>query len=595
MPARLPPPHFVCISLRQYLVKDAHLRANVTMDSTRWRPWSFHPAFILIVIVGLHLLQLSLISWIVLKQTIFHDTSFFTFQDDHMSTYIAWRITPTMVAVFAGFLWGIVDLDVRRLEPFHQMSLPRGARIKESLSMDYGSTISLLTPFASLWYRHYFVTLSSTIYLLAFLVLPLFNDNMWDIQYNINSTGLCTVIVSENWIYATLGLTAMMVLLGSILAWQARTRRYELVADPAGLAGLASLVYDSNVLADFKDIPAFQTQAFIDKKLQNRRFWLSITPEDRSTSIRMNRIVSGVDNGAGRAMGANSRPVQQSTTPFKQSRWEAHPWPLSGRFLLLMNLLSLGPYIAFQIGAQQTVYSNTKSWSPGVMRTLVMLATMISTAYWTLIDADLRVVEPWRQLSLVRSTDSVVRTEAIISDWESMDPVSSVCVGLRRGGASLVAWVSFAGLLSQATTVIYPALFDVLWKAVYQINFSSDDISLQDIPESLITSLAVLKFVSYPLLFINTVIGLALFSRRRPVVPRKPTTMSSKILYLCWSTKLLQDVRDAGSNNMERAEKLRVWNRGYAFGWFRADEGGEMRLGVEREPVEKYCYGKVDG
>jgi hypothetical protein len=71
--------------------------------------------------------------------------------------------------------------------------------------------------------------------------------------------------------------------------------------------------------------------------------------------------------------------------------------------------------------------------------------------------------------------------------------------------------------------------------------------------------------------------------------------MSSKIVYLCCSAKLLQDVRDASSRTVkERAARLRTSRKGYAFGWFRVE--GRMRLGVEREPVEmRYSYGQVDG
>lgn len=569
--------------------------ADADSEIVRWKPWPFHPGFILITIVGLHLVQIFLIIWVLLMQIAIPPSALFTFGGDQAAAYFAWRLIPVMSAVLLGLLWSIVDLNVRRLEPFYQMSLPRGATIKESLSLDYGSTMSLLVPFISLWRRHYFVTLSSAIYLLAFLVLPISHDRMWEIGYD-TSSELFTVIVSEGWVYATLGITALIVVLAGILSWAAWRRKYGLVADPAGLAGLASLVYGSNVLDDFKDIPAYQTQAFIDAKLQNRRFWLRCTSVTRvDTPIWVNQIVSGVDEGEGHTTVINPPFPQQCTTPFKQSRWEAHPWSLSGRFLFLPSLLLLGPYIAMTIGIQQTVHSTSNSWSPGVMRSLIMLATTINTAYWTLIDADLRLVEPWRQLSLVRSTDKAARTEAIIVDWERMNPVSSFCIGLSKGATTLVAWVSFGSLLSQITTVIYPALSDSLWKVVYSKFNTSSESLYYGLPQSLDSSARILLFVSYPIVFMNSVIWLALFSRRRPVVPRKPSMMSSKIVYICCSTRLLQDVRDASSKTVkERAARLRASKKGYAFGWFRVGE--RMRLGVEREPLEKeYSYGQLDG
>jgi hypothetical protein len=146
--------------------------------------------------------------------------------------------------------------------------------------------------------------------------------------------------------------------------------------------------------------------------------------------------------------------------------------------------------------------------------------------------------------------------------------------------------------------VIYPALLDSLWKVVYiMFNTLSYSASYEDLPRSLEASTRIMMFVSYPIMFINFVTCLALFSRRRPVVPRKPTNMASKILYLCCSARLLQDVHDACDRTVEgRAEKLRAWKKGYAFGWFVDEERRQMRLGVEREPMEReYCYGQVDG
>ena len=168
----------------------------------------------------------------------------------------------------------------------------------------------------------------------------------------------------------------------------------------------------------------------------------------------VNQIVSGAEECSAAACPPPPPPVEPS-------RWEAHPWPLSGRFLLVAFLLMLGPYIAINVGVVQTAQSIlraaqsiTISWSPRVMRSLLMLSTTITTAQWTLIEADFRLVEPWRQLNLPRSTDRVARTEAVIVDWERMDPISSLWIGLSRGRASLASWVSLGSLLSQVTSVL---------------------------------------------------------------------------------------------------------------------------------------------
>ena len=143
--------------------------------------------------------------------------------------------------------------------------------------------------------------------------------------------------------------------------------------------------------------------------------------------------------------------------------------------------------------------------------------------------------------------------------------------------------------------MFYPALFDSLWNVVYNLfNATSSDFipSLGNLPQSVIASTIILKYVTLPIVFMDSVIWLGLLSRRHPVVPTKPTTLSSKIVYICRSARLLQDVHDASGTVEERMERLRAWRKGYAFGWFKVNQD-TIRLGVEREPMEtEYSYGR---
>lgn len=54
-----------------------------------------------------------------------------------LSTSFPYLYLPTIIAVAYGFLWNWIDLDVRRIEPFLQLSKKEGATGSESLLLHY--------------------------------------------------------------------------------------------------------------------------------------------------------------------------------------------------------------------------------------------------------------------------------------------------------------------------------------------------------------------------------------------------------------------------------------------------------------------------
>ena len=49
----------------------------------------------------------------------------------------AYKYLPTIIAVLYGFLWTWIDVDVRRLEPFYQLSQESGSSGKQSVLLNY--------------------------------------------------------------------------------------------------------------------------------------------------------------------------------------------------------------------------------------------------------------------------------------------------------------------------------------------------------------------------------------------------------------------------------------------------------------------------
>lgn len=64
-------------------------------------------------------------------------------------SYFTFKYLPTIIAVSFGVLWQITDFEVKRLEPYYQLSKPGGALAAESINVDYGTLLiySLVCPF----------------------------------------------------------------------------------------------------------------------------------------------------------------------------------------------------------------------------------------------------------------------------------------------------------------------------------------------------------------------------------------------------------------------------------------------------------------
>jgi len=58
-------------------------------------------------------------------------------EDFPMSVVFCYRYLPQMVVVALGVGWAAIDLDVKRLEPYFQLSKPAGATAGNSIFLHY--------------------------------------------------------------------------------------------------------------------------------------------------------------------------------------------------------------------------------------------------------------------------------------------------------------------------------------------------------------------------------------------------------------------------------------------------------------------------
>ncbi|KOS19650.1 hypothetical protein ESCO_000606 [Escovopsis weberi] len=86
----------------------------------------------------------------------------------------AYLYLPMIVAVIYGLILNWIDLDVKRIYPWLQMSKPTGAKAKDSLFLHYELNFALWLPIKAIRRGHWTIALSGFITLLAtFVVTPL--------------------------------------------------------------------------------------------------------------------------------------------------------------------------------------------------------------------------------------------------------------------------------------------------------------------------------------------------------------------------------------------------------------------------------------
>ena len=63
-----------------------------------------------------------------------------------MSVVFCYQYLPQMIVVALGVGWAAVDLDVKRLEPYFQLSKPEGATARNSIFLHYPFEFIALVP-----------------------------------------------------------------------------------------------------------------------------------------------------------------------------------------------------------------------------------------------------------------------------------------------------------------------------------------------------------------------------------------------------------------------------------------------------------------
>lgn len=124
------------------------------VQEQRWRPLSLRTPFLSLVIAVTVALIIAL--EILLELNARHSGVLFAPDINNLAIghTFAYLYLPTLVAVLYSLLWNWIDLDIRRLEPYHQMSKENGALAKDSLLLHYPFDFVAAVPLKSFKRRY---------------------------------------------------------------------------------------------------------------------------------------------------------------------------------------------------------------------------------------------------------------------------------------------------------------------------------------------------------------------------------------------------------------------------------------------------------
>jgi hypothetical protein len=89
-------------------------------------------------------------------------------------TLFCFEYLPTIIGVLHNTLWTTVDHDIKRVEPFFQLSIPGGVSAENSLLLDYPFQFGAFVPYTAIRRRHWVVFCSGSVAILtAYAATPL--------------------------------------------------------------------------------------------------------------------------------------------------------------------------------------------------------------------------------------------------------------------------------------------------------------------------------------------------------------------------------------------------------------------------------------
>jgi hypothetical protein len=495
--------------------------------------------------------------------------------------YFTWKYAPILFFVIYGILWQITDFEVKRLEPYYQLSKQTGAFAAESLNMDYLTFMSWLVPLRALRHKQYAVIYSSVATLLASSLVPVLQSAsviMYPPQTQRKDGQLKSIRIDPAWSRAVTATLILVAIYGTVLIYAMR-RKSGLLSDPKGIAGVAAMATKSHILNDFRGLDTAPL-AKIHKQLRHRRYILHKSALWQGEYIR----------------NSTEKPHEHSTDP--------RP--------LMLRLRAGVPYICFII--LFTISLPVFMFVEGadiVTEKLPFLLTALATVVkllWGTMNSDVRTLEPYWLLAQRRAP-----AKTLTLDYTGTNPLFLPVKALLNRHY-LVALVGIGSILTEVLTVCVSS-FSVDGKKFIPGHGGStlpdhhddrrrrrgrddDHVDLGDVDDdrsnadetfrSFWISFALVIGILVVLVAIATLVYLR---RSHKFMPRQVGTMASVLAFIHQSKMLVNFVDTEELNADQMTHHLSKGGKTYSLGWFSGRDGDD-HCGIDEEPIlAPYKYG----
>ncbi|KZF19701.1 hypothetical protein L228DRAFT_250774 [Xylona heveae TC161] len=518
-------------------------------------------------------------------------------QSISISNYFAWKYMPTIVLVTYGVLWQIVDYEVKRLEPYYQLSKPDGALAAHSLNLDYLTYWSYLAPVKALRYRQWAVVSSSVATLLAGGLVPTLQSasvTLYPDSKNRRVNELKFVRINPIWSRLLTTSLVLVAVLGLILMLQLR-RRSGLLSDPKGIAGIAAMAQKSHILMDFSGLDTAKPDV-IHQKLRYQRYILY------KSCFWQGEYVGHDTDEPGIVPNANHH--------------NPHP--------PMLRLKAGIPFIAFMIIVMILIPVFTFTSANIVTEKLPFLFTAMAVLIklsWGTLECDVRMIEPFYILSKRNAPP-----KTLTLDYTGTVPGYIIFHSLINKHF-LISLVGIGAIATEVLTVcvssfavkgsdFFPAhnnnnnntttpaaadhslthsLFARLPQALStspNMNTTAPDPRQQLGGDQTVRSFWIsFSLAQLILLFLILAATLVYLRRRHAFLPRQPNTIASILAFIHQSTMLWQFIDTERMDSRTMTQHLTALGQTYGLGVFRGRDG-EDHCGVDREPlISDYRHG----
>ncbi|KAL1799810.1 hypothetical protein ACET3X_000152 [Alternaria dauci] len=490
---------------------------------------------------------------------------FETVGDLTVTQYFTWQYAPIIISVFYGVLWQMTDFEVKRLEPFYQLSKKTGATAGESLNMDYLTFLSFLVPLRALHHRQYAVIYSSLGTLVASSLIPVLQSasmSMYPPEEKCKSDTVKSVRVEPIWSRALSAFLVVVAGCGCALMY-AMQRKSGLQSDPKGIAGVAAMATKSHILADFKGLDQASSNQ-IHKQLRQRRYIL------HKSSLWQGEYIT--------------------KSKEKIYRQDSDPRPL------MLRLRSGFPFVGFLIVFTIAVPVFTFVAKANlVMQKLPWIMTGLATIIrilWNTMNSDVRMLQPFYLLSLRHAP-----AKTLTLDYAGANPLWLPFEAFYNGHY-LVMLVAFGSIFAEILTVCVTSI-SVDGKlfipglggkdSTQNSDGSNDRCSADQTFRSFWSSFTLTMLI---LLYLIGIALLTYIKRSQKFMPRQVGTMASVLAFIHQSKMLLSFIDTEKLTSSQMTKHLEKSGKTYALGWFQGRDGDD-HLGIDEEEISSaYVYGK---